>query len=644
MNPFAELHERLAYSAVAGTALLEEDFRLKKMVDPFASLAPKNPVFANIHKELTDLFAAQPAQRGQILLRLLGVVDAVLYTQAGHGTMGELEPLAQNEMPDEMHDIKYSEFSPFLTWISGKGRDSVLLDTLSERPDCFTDPRVLHLLIAELGNPHIGTVLVQLLQALGRGEPFFQSPVVCSSAPPERFALPQVNHLNRAQLVCQLKYGFDAAGKKDMARRVLLVSAIARETQNHWYLSLVRAGSKEVKEQAVFALRYLKENMPVLLELVKNERGQVREMAYCALGRMDAPELDEMWKKNLPKSKKFAEYVTYVQSDGVADIVAKRIRQAAETVIAQDSIFPDTEEVAHWCNALVNKCSDEVFALYRWLFGPETDIHHLRKTVFYSLERERERIEDKICQTLVLTYPQRLVDFLTAFPETHAGKMERACFVCDLLSQPADRVYEKWSQITAKALARCFAYVIYQDGEYLLDIPVPEEGGLRALREPLDVRWFAHMVQNDCLDLLERLLPLADASRCQQVGRLCHEAYCNQEAAHSLQAAFGQVANCVQETRRYFQIFQKCQLPNPRGLILMLCKRQPQISTGYLQPVFEAYRDYAGVQATCEEARRVLEFYEQTHYKSASMIQKMRDMMHMYGFLTEERKLRGEIK
>ena len=98
---------------------------------------------------------------------------------------------------------------------------------------------------------------------------------------------------------------------------VLLVSAIARETQNHWYLSLVRAGSKEVKEQAVFALRYLKENMPVLLELVKNERGQVREMAYCALGRMDAPELDEMWKKNLPKSKKFAEYVTYVQSDGV---------------------------------------------------------------------------------------------------------------------------------------------------------------------------------------------------------------------------------------------------------------------------------------------------------------------------------------
>ena len=72
MNPFAELHERLAYSAVAGTALLEEDFRLKKMVDPFASLAPKNPVFAKIHKELADLFAAQPAQRGQILLRLLG--------------------------------------------------------------------------------------------------------------------------------------------------------------------------------------------------------------------------------------------------------------------------------------------------------------------------------------------------------------------------------------------------------------------------------------------------------------------------------------------------------------------------------------------------------------------------------------------
>ena len=67
----------------------------------------------------------------------------------------------------------------------------------------------------------------------------------------------------------------------------------------------------------------------------------------------------------------------------------------------------------------------------------------------------------------------------------------------------------------------------------------------------------------------------------------------------------------------------------------MLCKRQPQISTGYLQPVFEAYRDYAGTQATYEESQRVLAFYEQTNYKSASMIQKMRDMMQMYGFLIE---------
>ena len=135
MNPFAQLHERLAYSAVAGTALLEEDFRLKKMADTFASLAPKNPVFANVHQGLTDLFAAQPAQRGQLLLRLLGFVDAVLYTQAGHGTEGELMPLAQNEMPDEMQYIKYSGISPLLTGLAGKGRYGVLLDMLSARPD-----------------------------------------------------------------------------------------------------------------------------------------------------------------------------------------------------------------------------------------------------------------------------------------------------------------------------------------------------------------------------------------------------------------------------------------------------------------------------------------------------------------------------
>lgn len=647
MNPFAELHARLVHLAVSGTALLEEDFRLRKLLDAFAPLAHKNPVFGKIHAGLAALFDAPPEQRGMLLLGLLGLVDAVIYTQAESGVDGELVSLPENEVPGEMQHIPYSEMFPLIKALTtkGAGREAAIMDMLAVYPKRLADPRILQMLIQDLGDTYteVAALIFELLKSLGRGDRFFKSRMVCSGAEPARFPLPKVDS---AQLVSQLRRGFDAMGKKDMAKRVLLVSMISQEKENDWYLSLAQTGSKEVKAQAMLALRYLKENIPVLLELAQTERGEPREMAYCALGRMDAPELDAFWKKNLPKSKKFAEYVTYVKSDGVADIVARQIRKAVEAVIAEARLFPHTEEVAHWCNALPNKCSDGVFELYRWLFGEETDIHHITKEVFYSLEFERERIENKICQTLVLTNPQRLVDFLTAFSETHPGKMERACFVSDLLHLPASQVYDKWAHSTSKMLYKCFAHVVYQDGTYSLDIYIPEDMPytVRTLKEPLDPRWFAHMVQNDCLDLLERLLPLEDASVCQRVGTLCHEAYCNQDTAHKIQAAPGQVANCVDQTLRYLHIFEKCQLPNPQGLILVLCRRQPQISIGYLQPVFAAYQDYAGAEATNQEARRVLQFYEETNYKSASMIEKMRDMMRMYGFLTEQKEENEEVR
>ncbi len=636
MNPLAELHERLAYTAVSGTALLEEDFRLKRMMEAFAPLSQKNPVFGKIHAGLAALFAAEPEQRGMLLLNLLGLIDAVLYTQAGYGAEGDFAALRENTDLGNVQQIRYSELHALIEALTttGSGRDGVLMDMLATHPERLADTYILHLLIQDLGDPYteMAQLIFELLRALGRGEAFFKSPAVCSSAKAAQFALPKIDS---GRLVCQLKHGFDAAGKNDMAKRVRLVSMISRESENDWYLSLLETASKEVKEQAILALRFKKENIPALLALAKTERGKAREMVYCALGQMDAPELDEFWKKNLPKSKKFAEYVTYVKSDGVADIVAKRIREATKAVIARAELFPHTEDVTHWCNALVNKCSDSVFALYEWLFGIETDIHHLKKETFYSLERVRDSIENKICKTLVLTHPQKLVDFLSRFSETHPGKMERACFVSDLLTLPADKVYDKWAYGTSKMLYKCFDNVIYQNGEYLLDIQIPRDLSdiVCTLKEPLDVRWFAHMVQNDCLDLLERLLPLDSDAVCQTVGTVCYEAYVNQNIGQNIQAEFGQIANCIQQTLRYLDILGKCHFPNPQGLIVVLCKRQPQISIANLQAVFAAYQAYAGDQATSTEAELVLQFYRETNHKSASMIQKTRDMMLEYGFL-----------
>ena len=90
-------------------------------------------------------------------------------------------------------------------------------------------------------------------------------------------------------------------------------------------------------------------------------------------------------------------------SRGVVHLVAKRIRQAAETVIAQDSIFPDTEEVdtgaMHW---LIN-------ALMRYLrcIAGSLDRNSSQKQSL-QWNWECERIED-VAQTLVLIFV--LADF-----------------------------------------------------------------------------------------------------------------------------------------------------------------------------------------------------------------------------------------
>ena len=56
MNPLVELKERLVHITIAGTELLEEDFRLKKTMETFSVLAEKNPIFQKLYLGLKQLF------------------------------------------------------------------------------------------------------------------------------------------------------------------------------------------------------------------------------------------------------------------------------------------------------------------------------------------------------------------------------------------------------------------------------------------------------------------------------------------------------------------------------------------------------------------------------------------------------------
>ena len=88
LKPLFDVKERLEYAAVAGAALLGEDFRLQRAAEELKPLAGASPVVAKIDAGLAKLLSAPPEVRPGLLLDVLALVDAVAYTQAGTGAEG----------------------------------------------------------------------------------------------------------------------------------------------------------------------------------------------------------------------------------------------------------------------------------------------------------------------------------------------------------------------------------------------------------------------------------------------------------------------------------------------------------------------------------------------------------------------------
>ena len=80
LQPLYEVKNRLGYAAVAGVSLLGEDFRLKRAAEGLKPLASASPVFGKIDGGLTTLLAAPPEARAGLLLDVLSLVDAVVFS------------------------------------------------------------------------------------------------------------------------------------------------------------------------------------------------------------------------------------------------------------------------------------------------------------------------------------------------------------------------------------------------------------------------------------------------------------------------------------------------------------------------------------------------------------------------------------
>lgn len=309
LNPLYELKDRLESSIIAGVSLISEDFRLARAVEQMEPLSKASPVFGKIYQAAGHLLSDACTNKGDALLDLLGLVDAVLTTQAVNNVDGALEPIALTEGA-VYSDAPYSQLAPVLEALttSGSGHYSMIMEAHEAHPELFSDYRLKAALVTGL--------------SAGYGELADQIEIwLCEED---------------ATLLPLLKNGFDPKGKKDMVRRVHVIEAIAKETENPWYLSMLEEAEKDVRGALIYALRHSPENLDLLIGFTKTEKGNCKKAALWALARMDAEESHAFWTKQIEKKPaESAKYLALSTDDAASDMVADALNRMLAHLQAQ---------------------------------------------------------------------------------------------------------------------------------------------------------------------------------------------------------------------------------------------------------------------------------------------------------------------
>jgi len=337
-----DLKERLEHAAIAGTSLLQEDFRLRRAVEALAPLAKANPVFGKICAGAKALLTAPEQERSGKLLDLLSLVDAVVYTQGATNIKGEITPPEQGN--GCYVQASYGALQPLLTALrgTGSGRTALIREYWMSHPDYFSDFRVLPHVVRALGDNYgeLADLIAEILMQQG------------------------------ASVIPLLKENFDPAGKTEMVRRVRLISKLAGESENGWYVGILPDSKKDVREAVIQALSLSKANHQLLLDLCQSERGKLKDAAVRSLAVMDTEEAAAVWNKEMQKKRSAVSCLKGVGSTLAADITAGALQSFLEGILAEKQKFydqADLEQIIMLTASICGKYSSRVESAWHWV-------------------------------------------------------------------------------------------------------------------------------------------------------------------------------------------------------------------------------------------------------------------------------------
>jgi len=409
-EPLYELKNRLENVAVVGINLAKDDFRLKRAVEQVKEYSTVAKVFKQIYDMGQKLISTDDEDKCDLFLDLLALLDAVLCTQAttySGEKPQEIKTIAKAK--DFYKELHYSELSPLIYAFTenGGGRLNIIADAIDNNSEIFDDFRLKSYMIKGLSDKYSEIVNLATKQLKKQ----------------------------RKEIIPLLKDGFSPRGGKEMLARLDIISHIAKEDENDFYKYCIENGSKEMKENAISELKYNQDNIDYILDLIKTEKGTVKNKAYISLLWMNDSRAEKEWDKFFKKkpfdniySFQFAnqqwaiDYLNNFIGVYIEELKNKTLKTAEEKRVVGN-------EVAKICSVSFNKEIDKKLDYYRELYPYNK--YEVKRILSYYIVTELNK---------------EITDLIKELSKKYEGEFLEQEFLISLLQNKPETVYKNFSK------------------------------------------------------------------------------------------------------------------------------------------------------------------------------------------------------
>ena len=485
------LQNRLETCAVASVTLLGQDFKLKKAIDQFGTVAKASPVLAKIHQSATNLVEKESNQKPQDLLDLLALISAVIVTQTTTTSGNELTiPLVYTS---EYKNIPTKTLQGFHDNIyqTGGGRLNVLTEILKDT-SLYSDYRILRGMIVALDDSYseIATLMIEKLSLLGE------------------------------EIIPVLKKDFDTEKDTIVAKKIVIISNINKDKDDAFYKEMFVAHKKSlpIRAAALEAVEATHANATYFKELFSTSRNEsLRDICFNKLVTMSylggENYINDFTEDILVGSKKLdiralTHNTSQVFGDFLVDEIEKLIALYPPKIIgllqSEKEKRDDQENDQNKAKLLllsVNKPSPKWYAFI-------LDLLAGRKKLFTSGWYNNDCILDVVIAHLMTHGEKTDPDFVKDVLDVVCKRGAAIQFLQDLTTLPANELFDTYAPYFTKGdktIKRDLFFIIHQinytratDEHFIYPRYcnskghfIPDKTSMYiVLKQPLDPRWY----------------------------------------------------------------------------------------------------------------------------------------------------------